>query len=152
MVASAHVSGNYFDVLGVGAAHRSPLHPADNQTEGAHPYVILSYDFWQRRFGGDYGVLGRPDHPQRRALHHRRRGCARLPRINVGNSTDVFLPIMMMPTVNPPARGWNTRHWWWLTVVARLKPGVTPQAATPEANVLWQQILKADPEYKPPAA
>ena len=71
--------------------------------------------------------------------------------ISVGASTDVFLPIMMMPTVNPPARGWNTRHWWWLTVTARLKPGATLASATSEANVLWQQILKADPEYKPPA-
>ena len=72
--------------------------------------------------------------------------------ISVGTSSDVFLPIMMMPTVNPPARGWNTRHWWWLNVIARLKPGATLPSATSEANVLWQQILKADPEYKPPAA
>jgi predicted permease len=57
-----------------------------------------------------------------------------------------------MPTINPPARGWNTRHWWWLNVIGRLKPGATLQSATPEMNVLWQQILKADPEYKPPAA
>ena len=152
VVAAAHVSGNYFDVLGVGAALGRLFTPADNQTEGAHPYVILSYDFWQRRFGGDYGVLGRPitlNGARFTIVGVAARG---FHGINVGTSTDVFLPIMMMPTVNPPARGWNTRHWWWLTVVARLKPGVTPQTATPEANVLWQQILKADPEYKPPAA
>ena len=152
VVAAAHVSGNYFDVLGVGTALGRLFTPADNQTEGAHPYVILSYDFWQRRFGGDYGALGRPitlNGARFTIVGVAARG---FHGINVGTSTDVFLPIMMMPTVNPPARGWNTRHWWWLTVVARLKPGVTPQAATPEANVLWQQILKADPEYKPPAA
>ncbi len=152
VVASAHVSGNYFDVLGVGAAIGRLFTPADNQTESAHPYVILSYDFWQRRFGGDYSVLGRPitlNGARFTIVGVAARG---FHGINVGNSTDVFLPIMMMPTVNPPARGWNTRHWWWLNVMGRLKPGVTPQTATPEANVLWQQILKADPEYKPPAA
>ena len=151
VVAGAHVSGNYFEVLGVGAAIGRVFTPADNQTEGAHPYVILSYDFWQRRFGGDKGVLGRSI-----TLNGARFtivGAA--PRgfhgISVGTSPDLYLPIMMMPTVNPPARGWNTRHWWWLNVTARLKPGATLASATSEANVLWQQILKADPEYKPPA-
>jgi predicted permease len=151
VVAGAHVSGNYFEVLGVGAAIGRVFTSADNQTEGAHPYVILSYDFWQRRFGGDKAVLGRSI-----TLNGARFTIVGVaPRgfhgISVGTSTDLFLPIMMMPTVNPPARGWNTRHWWWLTVTARLKPGATLASATSEANVLWQQILKADPEYKPPA-
>ena len=151
VVAGAHVSGNYFEVLGVGAAIGRVFTSADNQTEGAHPYVILSYDFWQRRFGGDKAVLGRSI-----TLNGARFTIVGVaPRgfhgISVGTSTDFFLPIMMMPTVNPPARGWNTRHWWWLTVTARLKPGATLASATSEANVLWQQILKADPEYKPPA-
>jgi predicted permease len=151
VVAGAHVSGNYFEVLGVGAAIGRVFTPADNQTEGAHPYVILSYHFWQRRFAADKGVLGRSI-----TLNGARFTIVGVaPRgfhgISVGASTDVFLPIMMMPTVNPPARGWNTRHWWWLNVTARLKPGATLASATSEANVLWQQILKADPEYKPPA-
>src|SRR6266481_5515643 len=38
VVAGAHVSGNYFEVLGVGAAIGRVFTPADNQTEGAHPY------------------------------------------------------------------------------------------------------------------
>src|SRR4051794_14877790 len=50
VVAGAHVSGNYFEVLGVGAAIGRVFTPADNLTEGAHPYVILAYDLWQRRF------------------------------------------------------------------------------------------------------
>jgi predicted permease len=152
VVGAAEVSGNYFEVLGVGAAIGRVFTPADNLTEGAHPYVILSYDLWQRRFGGDHGVLGRAitlNGARFTIVGVAARG---FHGISVGTSSDVFLPIMMMPTVNPPARGWNTRHWWWLNVMARLKPGVALQAATPEANVLWQQILKADPEYKPPPA
>ncbi len=152
VVAGAHVSGNYFEVLGVGAVIGRVFTEADNQTEGAHPYVILSYDLWQRRFGGDSHALGRAISLNgvrftivgvaARGFHG----------TNVGTSIDVYLPIMMMPAVNPPARGWNTRHWWWLTLTARLKPGITAKAATPEMNVLWQQILKADPEYKPAPA
>jgi predicted permease len=44
---------------------------------------------------------------------------------------------------------WNSRHFWWLNVIARLKPGVSMEAAAPEVNLLWHQILANDPERKP---
>src|SRR5690348_8299882 len=152
VVPVAQISGNYFDVLGVGAAAGRLLTPGDNVNEGAHPYVVLSWDLWQRRFGGAAGTIGRRITLNgvpftiigvaARGFHG----------IAVGNHSDVFMPIVMMPSVNPPATGWNTRHWWWLTMMARLKPGVPLSSASSELNVLWQQILKADPEYKPAPA
>jgi predicted permease len=152
VVAGAHVSGNYFEVLGVRAAIGRLFTPADNVTEGAHPYAVLSYDLWQRRFGGESDVPGRAitlNGVRFTVVGVAARG---FHGVSVGASSDVYLPIMMMPSVNPPANGWNTRHWWWLRVIGRLKPGATLASATPELNVLWQQILKTDPEYKPPAA
>src|SRR4051794_897778 len=59
VLAGAHVSGNYFEMLGIGPTIGRLFTPADNQTEGAHPYAVLSYDLWQRRFAGDTHVLGR---------------------------------------------------------------------------------------------
>ena len=47
---------------------------------------------------------------------------------------------------------WNTRHFWWLRTLCRLKPGVTMKAAIPEADLLWKQILANDPEEHAPAA
>ena len=152
VVPVARVSGNYFSELGVPPAIGRLFTPEDNLTEGAHPYVVLSYDLWQRRFAGDPKILGRAVTLNgisfsvigvaARGFH----GTA------IGNHSDLFMPIVMMPATNPPANSWNTRHWWWLNLIARLKPGVTTASATSELNVLWQQILKADPEYKPPAA
>ena len=110
VVAAAHVSGNYFEVLGVGAAIGRVFTPADNQTEGAHPYVILSYDLWQRRFGGDNRILGRDITLNGARFTIVGVAAHGFHGISVGTSNDLFLPIMMMPTVNPPARGWNTRH------------------------------------------
>ena len=46
MVATARVTGNYFDVLGVPAAIGRVFTPGDNVTEGAHPYAVLSWDLW----------------------------------------------------------------------------------------------------------
>ena len=152
VVAVGRVSGNYFDVLGVPAVIGRLFTPDDNVTEGGHPIAVLTYNLWQRRFGGDAKVLGRAitlNGVKFTIVGVAARG---FNGIAVGNHSDLYVPIMMMPTLNPPARGWNTRHWWWLTVMARVKPGVTVASASSELNVLWQQILKADPEYKPPPA
>ena len=152
VVPVGRVSGNYFSELGVAPALGRLLTPEDNVTEGGHPVVVLTYDLWQRRFGGDRNVLGRGitlNGVPFSVIGVAARG---FHGVSVGNHSDLFMPIMMMPTTNPPARGWNTRHWWWLTLVGRLKPAATMTSASSELNVLWQQILKADPEYKPPAA
>jgi predicted permease len=51
-------SGNYFDVLGVKPAAGRLFHPADDGPANASPYVVLSYDTWQRRFARDPNVVG----------------------------------------------------------------------------------------------
>ncbi len=61
------VSGNYFEVLGVGSAIGRTLTPDDDKVKGGEPYVVLSYGYWQRRFGGNPAVLNQAievnDHP-----------------------------------------------------------------------------------------
>ena len=53
------VSGNYFEVLGVQAAIGRTLTPAEDRVKDGEPYAVISYEYWQRRFGGDAGVLNR---------------------------------------------------------------------------------------------
>jgi hypothetical protein len=52
------VSGNYFDVLGVKAALGRTFTPEDDRVPGAHPLIVLSYDFWVNRFAADPKILG----------------------------------------------------------------------------------------------
>jgi predicted permease len=152
VVAGGMVSGNYFEVLGVTPAIGRVFTSADNATEGAHPYAVLTYDFWRRRFGGDPRVVGAEITINRypfRIIGVARQG---FHGSSVGSSMDLFVPIMMLKQVDAGVRQWNTRHFWWLNVIARLKPGVTMQAASPEADLLWKQILKSDPDQKPAPA
>ncbi|MGH9971009.1 MAG: ABC transporter permease, partial [Pyrinomonadaceae bacterium] len=53
------VSDNYFSVLGVGVAHGRALIPNECQTPGQCPVAVLSYGFWQRRFGSDASLVGK---------------------------------------------------------------------------------------------
>src|SRR5215467_7465654 len=52
------VSGEYFTVLGVRPALGRLLTPDDNRSLGQHPVLVISYAYWQRRFGGNPSVLG----------------------------------------------------------------------------------------------
>src|SRR5215471_2526905 len=47
------VTGNYFDVLGVRAQIGRTFTPDDDRAPGGHPLVILSHNYWTRRFGAD---------------------------------------------------------------------------------------------------
>ncbi len=152
LVAMSMVSGNYFEVLGVTPAIGRIFNSADNEREGAHPYVVLSHAFWKRGFGADTSIIGRQ--VLLNGAGFQIVGVARegFTGASVGVAPDIFVPIVMYRTFHPTARFWNTRHMWWLTVIGRLKPGFTMQRAESELNVLWQQILETDPERRPVAA
>lgn len=152
LVSLLMVSGNYFEVLGVQPAVGRMFNAADNEREGAHPYVVMSHGFWKRTFGADTGVIGKDV-----LLNGARFQIAGVARegftgASVGTSPDLFVPIAMYRTFNPSAARWNTRNMWWLTTIGRLKPGVTREKAEAELNVLWQQIIENDPDRRPPPA
>src|SRR6266851_4294819 len=58
-VAAELVSGTYFSVLGVGTAVGRAIGPDDDRVPNGHPLVMLSYDFWKQRFGGDSQIVGK---------------------------------------------------------------------------------------------
>ena len=51
------VSGGYFTVLGATTAIGRAFTAADERGPGSAPYAVISYEFWQRRFGGSLSVL-----------------------------------------------------------------------------------------------
>ncbi|MPY89081.1 MAG: FtsX-like permease family protein [Luteitalea sp.] len=60
-VAVQVITGNFFELLGVEAQIGRAIGPADD-TPDAEPVTVLSYELWQRRFGGDPRVVGRDVH------------------------------------------------------------------------------------------
>ena len=143
------VSGNFFDLLGVTPAIGRVFTNADNEKEGAHPLTVLGYDFWMQRFGGQPDVLGKPIALNGSVFTVVGVSRAGFTGTNVGVRPDLYVPIVMLKSVERGVPEWDNRHFWWLSVIARLKPGVTRDAAVPEIDVLWKQILANDPERKP---
>jgi predicted permease len=52
------VTGNFFDVLGIGVAPGRGFGPDDDRPGGAQPVAVLAHDYWQSHFGGDPAVIG----------------------------------------------------------------------------------------------
>src|SRR6185437_11078967 len=138
------VSGNYFDVLGVHAVVGRTLTRDDNRVPGAHPVAVLSYGFWQRRFASDPAILNRTidldAHPMTIV------GVAQpgFRSVAVGEAPDVFVPMMMKREMTA---GWNDlddSRSSWLSIFARLKPGVSDRQATAGIAPLWHSILEEE--------
>jgi predicted permease len=137
-----YVSGEYFRVLGIGAAAGRVIAPADDAAGGL-PAVVLSFRYWQQRFGGDPRVIGQPfavnTHPLVIV------GVAEEGFGGLFNSDepDVLIPFAMYPVTNPSAaRTWQMPFITVLTCVARLKPGVSIEQAQTFMPDLWARAVE----------
>jgi len=131
---AAAITYNYFNVLG-----REPLHgrsfTAQEDTPGNNNVAILSYALWQRRFGGNAGIIGQS--------------------INLDSNATAVVGIMPpdFDFPDPAERPGSTGHvqlWvpkglnpqeansWNLLPVGRLQPGATPDDAQKEITALYQ--------------
>src|SRR6201987_3514903 len=59
LIGADFVSGNYFPVLGIGAALGRVFSASDDLMQGGHPLAVLSYGYWRSRFAADPNILGR---------------------------------------------------------------------------------------------
>lgn len=149
---ASFVSGNYFDVLGVGPAIGHLLNAENDRRFGASPYAVLSFEYWQRRFAGDPRVVGRTvrlnGYPFTivGVVRHGFRG------VDVTASPNLFIPITMYSETNGVSLAiWNTRHYWWLQVIGRLAPGATIARAQSQLLVVYRDQEQAERRAAPNA-
>jgi len=135
------VSGSYFPTLGVTPLLGRAIAPSDDQTPGAHPVVVLSHGFWQRRFGGDPKAVGRSVTVNATPMTVIGVAPPSFYGLQAASAPDVFVPLMMKAQMTPVRDDLDNRRSRWLNVIARLKPGVTEKQAEAGMNVLYKQIL-----------
>jgi predicted permease len=137
------VSGNFFTMLGVGpAAGRVFNSKEDDQIYEGHPVVVISYDYWARRFAKDPGAVGKKILVNNYPMTIVGVSAAGFAGIDPARSPQMRVPILMKPVVVPEWE-WvkmadeRTR---WVQVFARLKPGYTIESAQPVLQGLFTQI------------
>jgi len=124
-VAAEIVSGSYFSVLGVGPALGRVIEPEDDAAPGAGPVVVLSYDFWQAKFGSAADIVGRKvligNHPMTVVGV----AAAGFRGVDVGAVPAFWIPTSMYADANLGTDDLLKGPTRWLQILARLRPGVS---------------------------
>jgi predicted permease len=136
LVVGRGVTPNFFDVLGVRPLLGRSFTPADDRT-GVN-VVIISHALWQRRYGGDPGIVGRTILMS--DVKYEIVGVAPRSFVFLSREVDYWVPIQFAPADA------NTRRSHFLNVVARLKPGVSVQAADGEMRDIMRRLEAQNPE------
>ena len=137
------VSGNYFTMLGVGpAAGRVFNSQEDDQVYQGHPSVVISYDYWTRRFNRDQQAIGKKILVNNYPMTIVGVSAAGFAGIDPARSPQMRVPILMKPVI-VPEWGWvhmDDERTRWVQVFARLKPGHTIENAQGPLQGLFMQI------------
>ena len=136
-----YVSGNFFSVLGVPAALGRTFGAEEDAAPGASPVVVISHDYWERRFAADPRAVGKKiliNGVPMTIIGVARDG---FQGDVVDIAYDVWVPITMQPVLMPHERylqDWETN---WLLLLGRLKPGATIEQAKSEVATIIQQTI-----------
>ena len=157
------VSGNALATLGLQPAIGRLLDATDDVVPDGHPVAVITHDYWQRRFGGDPGIVGRTFRMAGRVYTIVGVTSRGFSGTEPGAITDFFVPSMMN------AEALNAIGWSWFRIWLRPKADVDPtqvqtvlqagfradqaerakkfEADTPKARVeaFWSEELKFQP-------
>lgn len=148
-------SGEYFSALGAPAILGRVFSVADDQRGGGKdgPVAVISYGFWRRHYAGDAAVLGRTLKLDGQAFEIIGVTPPSFFGAEVGRSFDVAVPLGAEPLLRGETSMLDSPGAWWLSVMARLTDGTTPERAASRLSVLVPAILEATrPEARPPDA
>ncbi len=142
------VSGSYFSVLGVNAMLGRVFTTEVDKARDANPVAVISYNFWQSRFAGDRGVLGRKIRIRRTSFDIIGVAPPQFFGETVGFSPDVWVPLTMQAEMFPGEDWLSTEKnplekTMWLQVMGRLKPAVTVAQAKARIELTFQQYLQS---------
>jgi predicted permease len=144
------VSGNYYEVLGVRPWVGQLFTQRDDVTPGAHPVVVLSYGFWQRRFGGDPAIVGQTILLNEHPITVTGVSPPEFYGTGLDAPQDVQVPLMMTPVFKPvPDNRMQSRRHQWLDLMARRRAGVTLGEAQTSLEVLFHQIREGEEQQLP---
>src|SRR5262245_16570322 len=137
------VSGNFFSMLGVGAAAGRVLNSRDDdQVYLGHAVVVLSHDYWSARFAKDPSVVGKKILVNNYPMTIVGVSAAGFIGLDPAQSPQIRVPILMKPVLMPEWT-WlqvDDRRARWVQVFARLKPNYTVETAATPLQGLYRQI------------
>jgi putative ABC transport system permease protein len=137
------VSGTFFEVLGVAAARGRVLGAADDLRGCGSRAAVISHAFWQREYGGDPTVVGRPIHLEGHPFDIVGVTPEGFFGVEVGRMFDVAVPICAASEIGGEPGLLEDGFTWWLSAVGRLRPGWSAGRASAHLRTLSPALFKA---------
>lgn len=137
-----YVGGEYFATLGLAPAAGRLLSGADD-FRGCPAVVVLGHGFWQRQYAGARGAIG-----QRLALDgHPFQVVGVAPPgfsgVEVGRATQLYLPLCAEAVIQGANSQLDRRSTWWLQLIGRPAPGVSPAQVNARLAALAHGVFTA---------
>ena len=137
-----YASGDYFTVLGVRPA-AGRLMTASDDARGCSGVAVLGYGFWQSHYAGAESAVGSLIRLNGHAfpiIGVSQRGFFGT---DVGDKLDVAIPTCAEAVLAGKDSSLDVRDDWWLSMMGRLKPGVTVEQADARMKVLSSPLFGA---------
>src|SRR6185437_8483222 len=137
------VTGNFFSVLEVPALLGRTFTAAEDRVPLGDPVAVISYDYLRRRFGAQRSAVGSTmvvNGVPLTVIGVTPRGFSG---DIVGQSIDMWIPMMMRRALQPAATALDDRSFSWLSMMGRLAPGATLARARAELPVIETQSIRA---------
>jgi predicted permease len=139
------VSGNYFETLGVKPAlGRVFSSAADDQVWSGSPSIVLSYRYWQEKFGGDPQVIGKKILVNNFPMEIVGVSAEGFAGLDPAESPHLRIPLLMLPVLPTDGEKLPDRRTQWLHAFARLSPGVSVKTARVRLQPLFQQSQETE--------
>src|SRR5579875_791407 len=138
------VSGNYFDVLGVGPALGRVLANEDDGTPNTNPVVVLSYGYWKTQLGGAPDAVGRKVLVNRHPFTVVGVAAPSFEGIDVGQVPALWIPASMSAEAIPGFNGLLDRRRRWMQILGRLNEGIPLERAQAGLQPWFNAMLQED--------
>ncbi|HEX2386964.1 MAG TPA: ABC transporter permease, partial [Candidatus Binatia bacterium] len=134
------VSGSYFPVLELQPALGRLLDSNDDRLVGESRVVVLSYNYWSSRFGLDPTILNKQVIVNGQSLTIVGVAPKGFDGTTIGMRPAVFVPITLRSVLDADT-GWSLRTDYWAYLFARLRPGITIEAARASLGTRYHAII-----------
>ena len=141
------VTGNYFSALGLKPVVGRFFVPGEGEQPGIDNLVVLGYRFWQKSFAGDRSVVGKQIRLDGRPTRIIGVAPESFHGTYAGAEMDGYVPLNQITATDAPAdlNFFTDRERRPLTVMGRLKSGVTIREAQSAMDVLAQRLEREYP-------
>lgn len=136
------VSGNYFQALQVGPAAGRVLLSSDDRHDAAAA-VVLSHRYWQDRFGADPHIVGRTIVVNRQPVEVAGVAAEGFTGVDPAEAPQLWLPVRLKALFHEED-GLRDRHYHFLQIFGRLRPGQTIESARATLQPIFQQALQRE--------